>query len=262
MSLNILNKSFLLVRRVWSFATSRGSGSNKSSKSNSRPKRNDRNRTYYDLPMLASYPRSGSNWIRYFVELISGRPTPGKVILVEGDDFYMERSHFAHSEMDSYRMTVLLLRDYRECILRHQLAFWQSVQDVKAFLSDESLKHPPSLYVDNIIAFDALEGEKHVIYYEDMVSDPEDFFRHLAVILKLDPIRTEDFIDNLDSHYEESVARYKSNGHDSVTSSSKKLNYHTEENLSNDQAKSFDDYYFSRYPEIAEKYLSRYRISI
>ena len=95
----------------------------------------------HDLPLLASYPRSGTNWIRYIVESISGLPTPGEHRLLSGTNYCIDRAHCAYPIISSYKKVVLVLRDYRECILRHHKESWINYTDVLSLLSDEDLKN-------------------------------------------------------------------------------------------------------------------------
>ena len=214
----------------------------------------------YDRPLLASYPRSGTNWIRYIIECLSKRPTPGQERLVRGDDYVIDRAHCAFLVMDRYRKVVLVVRDYRECLLRQHRDHWPSTRDVLALLTDESIEVPAWWYMKNIEAFDSYRGEKLLIYYEDLVSRPEDSVTELTGFLGLDPDRTRLFLDHLDDHYEKSVAAYVGGGHLSMTSATRDVRHHARTSLDPGQEREFDEFYFSRHPELAKRYLSRYRV--
>lgn len=88
----------------------------------------------FGTPLLASYSRSGTNWIRYVVETISGRPTPGQTRVVDGDDYIMDRSHSAFAVLHFHSKVILLIRDYRECMIRHHDKEWSADDRVEAFL--------------------------------------------------------------------------------------------------------------------------------
>ena len=212
----------------------------------------------YHLPLLASYSRSGTNWVRYFIEFTSGHPTPGQTRLIQGNDYYIDRAHCAYPIMDSYQQVVLVLRDYRECLLRHYKREWFKKRVVTRFLTNEDLKQPPSWYIKNLIAFDKFRGEKLLIYYEDLLTEPRNTFTILSSFLGLNQLSTQIFLKDIDQHFKRSVKAYTRTGHSSETSSSKDFKFHSRTALTAEQIVEFDQFYFSRYPRIANKYLRRY----
>lgn len=212
----------------------------------------------HDLPLLASYSRSGTNWIRYFIEFASGLPTPGQTRLIQGKNYFIDRAHCAYPIMTNYNRVLLVLRDYRECLLRHHKESWYKQPNVEAFLTNEALKQPPSWYIKNIKAFDRFEGKKLLIYYEDLLQQPEISFLKLAEFLELNPLKVQIFLKNIDQHFEGSIQAYTKGGHLSETSSTKDFKYHSRTALTPAQVEEFDQYYFTQYPGIAEKYLRRY----
>jgi len=213
----------------------------------------------YDLPLLASYSRSGANWVRYTLEYISEQPTPGQVRLYYGNKYVIDRAHQAYPVMDKYRDVILVVRDYRECLLRHLAPLWARTQDVVSFLENEAVFQQPSWYIRNIAAFDQFQGNKLLLYYEDLMGKPDSSIRALAGFIGLDKGRTEDFIANIDARKAESVDAYERRGHKSQTAG-KQADYHKKENLSDEQAREFDDYYRRCYPDLFSKYLKRYEL--
>lgn len=216
---------------------------------------------HYDVPLLASYSRSGTNWLRYTIEWISRRPTPGQVRLAYGGDYVIDRAHQAYPVMDKYPSVVLVVRDYRECLVRHHNRAWQHFNDVGQFLETEEIPQPPSWYIKNIEAFDAFEGPKLLVYYEDLVAEPGGPIRELSKFIGMDAGRTEEFIATVDVRKEESLNAYQRRDHTSETGGSKDFGYHSKKNLTEDQIREFDDYYRSNHPELFEKYLTRYASS-
>ena len=212
----------------------------------------------YDLPLLASYSRSGTNWVRYFLESVTGRPTPGQTRLHRGHDYCIDRAHRAFKVMHRYQKVVLLVRDYRECILRHHQKIWSAYADPITLLMDEGLEQPPLWYIRNLQAFDKFQNDKLLLYYEDLVQEPGSTLSQLASFLVLDSSRTAAFLQNIKTHQSASVKAYEGGGHKSESLYSKDLNYHAKTKLTPDQVRAFDRFYFSRYPEIANKYLARY----
>ena len=216
----------------------------------------------YKKPLLVSYPRSGTNWIRYIIEWISGAPTPGQKRLHTGSDFIIDRAHRAYLSMDKYKKVVFLIRDYRECLIRHNTKLWLETQQVSAFLTDESVRMPASYYVKNIQAFDKFRGAKLLIYYEDLISSPEVTIRALSQFLELDTDRTETFISTIETRSTESADVYTAKRHKSNTRGNfKDFDFHARKHLTVEQKVEFDEFYRENYPTIFQKYLMRYASS-
>jgi hypothetical protein len=94
----------------------------------------------FDLPFLVSYPRSGLNLIRYFLETVSGQPTPGQVRNKSGTNFIIDRTHYGYERMKQYEKVILLLRNYKECIIReHSIEFIRSYETLDDFLQDDTI---------------------------------------------------------------------------------------------------------------------------
>jgi len=214
--------------------------------------------------LLVSYSRSGTNWIRYIIEYLSGKPTPGQTRLHKGKrkSFFIDRAHCGFAVMHQYSKVILIIRDYRECLLRHNQELWSKTNDVKTFLEDQTVKHPPGWYIRNIQSFDEFSGEKTVLYYEDILSDPTSQIPKLCEFLNFPREQYLSFLDNLTEHSKKSVNAYTATTHESET----KLNptnfkFHSAKNLTPAQQLEFDQYYREHYPELFEKYLSKYACS-
>lgn len=213
----------------------------------------------YDLPLLVSYSRSGTNWIRYVIETISGSPTPGQNRVHEGQDYVIDRAHCGFPEMEFHPGVLLLIRDYRECLVRHHQRNWHPQDDVEVFLEDKKTDQPPNWYIENIKEFDSYGGKKEVIYYEDeILKNPKKSVSKVSNFLSLESKKTEEFTNDINKHVNRSIGLYKEGGHSSSTPESKDTMKHAKENLTRKQIRDFDKYYSSNYPKIFEKYLSRY----
>lgn len=214
----------------------------------------------FDLPLLASYSRSGTNLLRYIIESISGRPTPGQVRVYHGINFIIDRAHKAYPVMDRYPKVILLLRDYRECLLRHNEGLWMKLQNVESFLQDTTDFQQPNWYIENLAAFDKFARPKLLIYYEQLLDDPKPLIRKLAAFLECDPVMAENFIGNMDTYFQNSIGEYTRRGHKSATQGKKDFRYHARKHLTLEQQKQFDVFYASRYPELYRCYLEQYRV--
>lgn len=214
----------------------------------------------YDLPLLASYSRSGTNWIRYIIETISGQPTPGQVRVHYGANFVVDRAHQAFPIMSLYPKVILLLRDYRECLLRHHRRLWEHSAGVTSFLEATDAFQPPCWYIGNVAAFDRFADPKLLIYYEDLISTPQSAVWQLSTFLGLHRDRTRGFVEGLDEFRAKSVGSYVDGGHESVTVGEDDPRRHSREHLSRTEAEAFDEYYAQYYPVLFDRYLKRYAL--
>jgi len=133
---------------------------------------------------LISYPRSGSNLMRYCIEVLVKKPTFGcpKMLLENNirEDLVLLRGHeFAkHIFEDKQAKIVLLIRNYKELIFRPpqtenaNIGITEKTNDVlEKFI----------VYFDRYRNF---EGDKKIIYYEDIlfsltpIKEVLDFFEY------------------------------------------------------------------------------------
>ena len=125
-----------------------------------------------DHTALWSYPYSGNTWVRFIVEYLTGHPSCGTNIKNLNDASICLRIKpmltLAHVDMSKpfvvyknhhpYRLNkksslILLIRDYSTCMSQMTMRFNQ--------------------YLDLIIAYNHFEGKKMLIYYEDLLTEPQ-----------------------------------------------------------------------------------------
>ena len=214
----------------------------------------------YHLPVLVTYPRSGTNWIRYIIETLTDKPSPGKARQRKGTDYGIDRAHAIKRFGKHYESMILVLRDYRECLIRHNSELFLYYQNVQMFMDDDVVISKPSWYMENIKSFEEFEGEKLLMYYEDLLNDPEKEIARVGSFLGVGKDRVEAFINDLDTQQQRSINSYSSS-HKSFTSGDvNKQDFHSRKHLSQEQQMDFDNYFQSNYPVLFEKYLTRYKI--
>ncbi len=213
----------------------------------------------YQLPVLVSYPRSGTNWLRYIIESLTQQATPGKLRLIRGGQFAVDRAHSIKGSEKKYTSMILVLRDYRECMLRHHEVLWRTYLDVGRFLREQDVESPPLWYIENIRLFHQFQGRKILLYYEDLVADPSPSIRKLGEFLELSQERVLDFIENLTVHQQQSVQLYNQSHRSDTLGKTDKLKKHTEDHLSFNQEREFDQLLQFELGDLFEGYLSRYR---
>lgn len=144
-----------------------------------------------DKVLLVSYPKSGSNWVRYCIEHFSGLRTPGskRVLLVSDGEAIIDRTHFLDKR---HRFLVEAWREGAEAPRPRRSTPWSAARKAlerRRLLRERRvlllLRSPYELYVrtrardpraltgylSNIEMFDRCRRAKLMVYYEDMVKD-------------------------------------------------------------------------------------------
>jgi hypothetical protein len=150
-----------------------------------------------DKVLLLSFPKSGSNWVRYCVEHFSGRRTPGKArrnVLVTDGPTVFDRMHFVDKRHRNLFMHARARRgheDYQHTEksgLHGWFSTWRKDRRVRLVeqrrqvlllrshyesFGRNRLSAPEDMtgYLGNIKVFEACRRDKLVIYYHDLVSD-------------------------------------------------------------------------------------------
>ena len=150
-----------------------------------------------DKVLLVSFPKSGSNWVRYCVEHFSGRRTPGttrRTVLVSEGPTVFDRIHFVdkrHRNIFMHSRARRGLTDYAHTDktgLHGWLSTWRKDRRVRAVqnrrlllllrspyesFARNRLTAPEDLigYLGNVQAFEACRRDKLLVYYHDLVAD-------------------------------------------------------------------------------------------
>lgn len=208
---------------------------------------------------VASYPRSGNSWVRYLVEECTGRPTLGCRGNRENDpplhkdmdgDPVARKFHDYDSEFTAGRQPseddalVLVLRNYKECIVRHAGA-----------RDPEKSQSEFDAYAELLDRFDEWSGPKTVIYYENLIcEDVVVSLRKLSGVFGFDEDQTEDIMNSLSKRREKSINAYAGRSH-----TCGKNSVHHSSKLSEDQKLAFDEAVKSRVSEsLFARHLEQY----
>ena len=220
---------------------------------------------------LLSYPRSGNTWVRYFVEFISQQPTSGyknasdKAIgskIPIGVDLskpvIMEKSHkFYGKEYSPGDKLVVLVRDYKECMVRHAAAeSWKMSLDEKAkkkFDEETKGKNEKVDYVEVLMYYDEWPGEKILIYYEDLMLHPKREIKKIVEFLDLNRKRMEVMFSNLEKHINSGIRVY----HAGSQTKGKNLKYH-QGRIKPGLRQYMINQMKTKHPDIYKKYLECY----
>jgi hypothetical protein len=158
---------------------------------------------------LLSYPRSGNHLARFFIELLSERPTRGcsdnksdvpihtnrfsepvpfKIATTDRNNFIADKHHSVPT--GSYQKLVFLVRNPREALIRFH---------GKRAVYPERYQ----LYFDLISYYQQFEGPKKIFYYEDLLENKESFIRELYEFLEIDkPDKLDYCLEHADKLYQ------------------------------------------------------------
>ncbi len=211
---------------------------------------------------VLSYPRSGVTWFRYCVEQLTGRPTLGPSeadlpvcnrdnvqldVNPEKDYVLLKRHWWNRDEINEDDFLFLILRNHVETLSRHYTSDDHSMEEI--------LNEDAEGYVKNLEKFHQFQGEKHQVYYEDLIEDEPlcEILNDLKYVLPIIDGRIESFMDNIDFHRQQSLESYPQ----SKTKGKKKV-YH-QKKLDRSQGVKIDNKVRSlSSPEVYNHYLSHY----
>tara|TARA_Y100000389_G_scaffold68081_1_gene64502 strand:- start:609 stop:1271 length:663 start_codon:yes stop_codon:yes gene_type:complete len=155
--------------------------------------------------VLLSYPRSGNHLCRFFIELLSEIPTFGCKdnckdielfkntytdiipfnIKTNYDINYCFYKYHTINKNNNVNDLILIIRNPLEIFAR----FYENL-DTKLF----------DTYFDNIDYFNNFNGNKLLLYYEDIITDKIDFINKLYDFLNINNIDKKNYvINNIDS---------------------------------------------------------------
>jgi len=113
---------------------------------------------------------------------------------------------------------IVLVRNYKECIPRHH-----GNRNIDGMFYAQTQGHRDGSldYVGILETYEAWRGNKVLIYYEDLMSDPEPKLRKVMGILNSEESLLNELMDNLDLHRKRSIRVYagedQTGGHRSFT---------------------------------------------
>jgi hypothetical protein len=191
--------------------------------------------------LLLSYPRSGNSWMRYCLEALSQRPThgdtskrgPAKIrTLMIQDPAYtikhllcpigmlvplnidVEQPVIAHkrhglhqADYGNGRQLVVIVRDYKEAVLRNRCYASHTKWTLRPDWRD-AFTRELSRYLQPLVAYAQWSGPKHLVYYEDLLTEPAPTLSALLDFLGISTDGITAFVADIDQHRERSVRLY------------------------------------------------------
>uniref|UniRef100_A0A6C0FD38 Sulfotransferase domain-containing protein n=1 Tax=viral metagenome TaxID=1070528 RepID=A0A6C0FD38_9ZZZZ len=144
--------------------------------------------------ILLSYPRSGNHLVRFFIELLSEKPTFGCKLSPQDIEIYKNKfsenipfnisnsenkggcyfkfhGHEDNIENIKINNLILIIRNPKEVLLRHN----NFSMNIKNF----------DMYFKDIDIYDNHKGKKLLLYYEDILTDKVTFINTLYDFLEI-----------------------------------------------------------------------------
>jgi len=206
-----------------------------------------------DKTLLLSFPRSGRNWCLYSINYLSGLDNPKDEQTLKN---IVDFDHIA-SHINLYNQNIFLIRNYKECLLRHY--GYDIVKNISNFfkldIPNSGIK--PSAFINNIKSFEKFNGKKLLIYYENLIKYPKETINKIYNFLQFDnKDRLNDFLNNYEYHKQKSIELYNPDN-DGSQSRGVDILFHSR-NFTREILNQFDIYYENAYPELY-KYIEQYK---
>lgn len=217
---------------------------------------------------LLSFPRSGNTWTRYCVEYLTKRPTGESPYLTPENiknehingplgNFFplgtnlskppLIKCHNLGTFISKDYKLVTLVRNYKECLLRHSL---YNLTDAKSYIRG---------YFSVLETYDNWpEDKKHLIYYEDLILSPKKILSKLLEFLEEEKTNLPSFMLNYSEHKKNALSIYNELTEHGSLSSGDDVLFHSKV-ISEDQLIPLDKLCENHNKRLYNLYLSRYR---
>lgn len=207
---------------------------------------------------IISYPRSGNTYTRYLVEFLTERPTKDAMakkivsreqesMIYKGDDYVAYKRHdFQGVEPDD--RLVFILRNYKECLVRHNKG--KRVLDNEFFRKQSG--NEDGTYCGLLKRYHEHQGEKMLIYYEDLITAPAFTTSVLRDFFNVSDKRYTEYLKDVSEHSKMALKTYPKS-----QTQGKSAIHHSKE-LDKWTKKSIDSLIKKHQPILWNEYLDRY----
>lgn len=214
------------------------------------------------MNLLLSYPRSGNTWFRCCIEVLTEMwtlPNTSNFGIIrntfkEKSGIILNKRHILKNEdKNPNNKLILLLRNYKEVIIRH-CSINKINQCIHLTFHAENFKFN---YIQNISDFDKWQGEKLLIYYEDFILNPEKELKRSLDFLGQDESKLENFVSNFEFYKNKGITVYTNgNKNKSITEGNTTI-YHSKK-INKEERIQWDTVVKNRVPNLYDKYLIKY----
>jgi hypothetical protein len=211
------------------------------------------------MPVLG-YPRSGNHWLKYIINYFYS-------LNIDHDHAHQKR-FWDKYEKNEEDLLFLIIRDYRECIIKHRKISFENLTYDK--LEDQLQNQSPmdkgkdddTDYIAILRLFDNYLGSKFLVYYEDLIMEPQKEIEKLISFMKENGFETtstlEDFMADFEKHKSTCIGHYETHHYKSATQGEKdKLSFHRN-SVPKEFLDKMDTHIKHEHPHFYSKYLRRY----
>ncbi len=228
--------------------------------------------------MLLSFEGSATNWTIAILQLIAKKPVRCanpkdkfetnrlnlNLDLTKPCLYRTHRTGFLRENLHCFGKDshlLLLLRNPKEAIPKAS-----KTEDLYYDIASKPVtpaKKRLANYIDNLEFFDSYNGPKHILYYEDLISDPLNSIKQLLAFFGEDPNGASEFMKNYEQYKNRVVNSYvsqrtrKDGSIGGGVTAGNKLIYYSKK-FSKSSLVKFDELLKNSHPTLYKKYLKRY----
>ena len=168
-------------------------------------------RSKFDHNALWSAPASGNHWVRFIVEYLTTYPTQGHHISTQDKPIFMNKFPGLHHPLADVKRNrhYILYKSHNPYPLTEKSTLLLLVRDFYEYLGHDGV-HTESLgmtnriflYLGLLVAYDSFSGTKMLIYYEDLVLEPEREIRRIKDFFDVPEVRWRTFMNQYDYYNE------------------------------------------------------------
>lgn len=173
------------------------------------------------MNLLISYEHSGDFWVRYMVEYCTKLPTLGPEendkpigelyplsVDLEGQPVLISKRNFSKEDKDDKNKALFIIRNYRDVFVRKS---FEKNEVQGSFYEKTYLDEGYDKYMSVLRDYDEFSGDKFLVYYEDLVSDPGTWIKKIFKFLGISDIQADFFIKEYEKHYRCSLGIFRRN---------------------------------------------------
>ncbi len=222
-----------------------------------------------DCAFCMSMQRTGTNWTLASLEYLTGRKVQENLMRIPSTKFNIFKApmYVSHYPAEialvckKKNKLIMLIRDYREVLLRYA----KTNPDAQLVLKNMDVEKTINRYKMMIQEYENWpENNRHCVYYEDLLNNPENTFRSLLFFLNESDRKLDSFINNIDIHKKAVLdaynVRYKRLG--GAISRGTDVHYHAKD-ISDQDIEALDKAVMEYLPKnLWKKYLRRYTVPV
>ena len=214
--------------------------------------------------VILSYPKSSRNWTTYLVNRLAPQHTFG--------GYHGNIVSFWRDFEQKCENLICVIRNYKECITIYSIKdndlditdkeiVWQSFMSELKGQNAMERGFDSTDYISNIKLYDQTNKNKYLIYYEDLIANPEIELLKIADFLKTcqqddAEIKAKKILENYNYHKQICLNEYKNRLY--TNGDPNKLLFHSAK-LNKEIKIKLDNYIAINWPKLWDKYLKRYK---